>query len=324
MMELRWDPTLEEWVVIASHRSSRTFFPPADYCPLCPSKRGKMKTEILSSDYEIVVFENKFPSFSKSVSCLDTKRDNLYQRAAAKGICEVICYTSHHNLTLTELPTDQIENLILVWQDRYRELGKQSFIKYVFIFENKGKEVGVTLSHPHGQIYGYPFIPPKIKKELKASFNYFKKKRKCLFCEIGRKEGKKKKRVISQNRDFLAFVPFYAHFPYEVHIFPKKHLTSFHSFKKNDIRNLAEIMKKVLTKYDRLFGFSFPYIMNIHQAPTDGKKYPYYHFHIEFYPFYRAENRLKYLAGSEEGAGVFIGDLLPEDQASQLRKIGKL
>ncbi len=324
MMELRWNPTLEEWVVIASHRSERTFFPPKDYCPLCPSKKGKIETEILSSDYEIVVFENKFPSFSKSVSYSKNGKDGLYRRAPAKGICEVICYTSRHNLTLTDLPVEKIENLILVWQDRYRELGKYSFIKYVFIFENKGKEIGVTLSHPHGQIYGYPFIPPKIKKELNASFNYFKKKRKCLFCEIGKEEEKEKKRILSQNKGFLAFVPFYARFPYEVHIFPKKHLTSFHYFKEKDIKNLAEIMKDVLTKYDKLFGFSFPYIMSIHQAPTDGRKYPYYHFHIEFYPCYRTKNKLKYLAGSEEGAGVFIGDILPEDQASQLRKIGKL
>ena len=322
MMELRWDPTLEEWVIIASHRSERTFFPPADYCPLCPSKKGKPRTEIPSSDYEIVVFENKFPSLCKSVSnqpSVDSEEKKLYQRAAAKGICEVICYTPRHNLTLTDLPTDSIENLILVWQDRYRELGKYPFIKYVFIFENKGKEIGVTLSHPHGQIYGYPFIPPKIKKELKSSSHYFRKNRKCLFCEIVRKEKKEKKRIISHNEDFLAFVPFYAHFPYEVHIFPEKHLTSFHYFKKRDLRNLAEIMKNVLVRYDKIFNFSFPYIMNIHQAPTDGREYPDYHFHIEFYPCYRAKNRLKYLAGSEEGAGVFIGDILPEDQASQLR-----
>lgn len=279
-----------------------------------------METEIPSPDYEIVVFENKFPSFSRSVDYANNAKDSFYRRAPAKGICEVICYTPRHNLTLANLPVEKIENLILVWQDRYRELGKHSFIKYVFIFENKGKEIGVTLSHPHGQIYGYPFIPPKIKKELNASANYFKKNKKCLFCAIRKEEEKEGKRVVSKNNGFLAFVPFYAHFPYEVHIFSREHLPSFHYFKKKDIKNLAEIMKDVLTKYDRLFGFSFPYIMNIHQAPTDGRKYPYYHFHIEFYPCYRAKNKLKYLAGSEKGAGVFIGDILPDDQAFQLRK----
>ena len=325
MLELRWDPILEEWVVIASHRLNRTFFPPADYCPLCPSKKGKPETEIPSSDYEIVVFENKFPSFSRKVishqPSATSKKDILYKRKPAKGICEVVCYSPIHNLTLTDLPIAQIENLIFVWQDRYRKLGSYPFIKYVFIFENKGKEVGVTLSHPHGQIYAYPFIPPKIKKELRASSDYFKKEKRCLFCEIVKKEEKEKERIVYQDKDFLAFVPFYAHFPYEVHIFPKRHLNSLHHFKKQDIKGLAEIMKKVLTKYDRLFDFSFPYIMNMHQTPTDGKEYPYYHFHIEFYSFYRTKNKLKYLAGSESGAGVFINDALPEDQASQLREI---
>lgn len=194
MSELRWNPVLEEWVITATHRQDRTFLPPKNFCPLCPTKKGKFPTEIPSEDYEIAVFENKFPSLQRNAPEPKVKGDELYKVKKAKGICEVIVYTPKHNTTLTGQPLDEIYKLIKVWKDRYKELGSLRYIKYVFIFENKGEIIGVTLHHPHGQIYAFSYIPPKIAKELSSSRKYYNKNRKCLFCDIikKRKENKKK------------------------------------------------------------------------------------------------------------------------------------
>jgi len=317
--EIRFDPVLEEWVIVSPSRQGRTFFPPPEFCPLCPTKPGKEETEIPAEDYEIVVFENKFPSLS--LRCELTGDSAIYCKKPAKGVCEVICYTPLHSLTLTDLPEEQITRLIEVWKDRYIELGSLKEIKYVLIFENKGKEIGVTLTHPHGQIYAFSFIPPKPKRELNSSRKFFRKKGRCLFCWIIENELREKKRVVVENEKFVGFIPFWAHWPYEVHIYPKAHLTSMKELKDEDIKCLSFILKELLLKYDRLFHFSMPYIMIIHQAPTDGKDYSYYHFHFEFYPPYRTKDKLKYLAGCESGGGVFINDTIPEEKAEELRNV---
>ena len=193
--------------------------PPKDFCPLCPTKNSKIITEIPESDYDIVVFENKFPTFSRNPDKLDVGEVNKedffsFSKKKSKGICEVVCYTSNHDLFLEDMPVGKIGNLIKVWQDRYFDLGNKSFIKYILIFENKGKEIGVTLSHPHGQIYAFPYIPPVVLTELKSSKKFYKKNKKCLHCEIIKKELEDKTRVVIENSDFVAFIPFYARWPY--------------------------------------------------------------------------------------------------------------
>ena len=315
--EIRFDPVLEEWVIISPSRQTRTFLPSEKSCPLCPTKKGKPETEIPESDYEIVVFQNKFPSMTLNPEI--TKNSEFYINKPAKGICEVICYTPVHSKTLTDQPVEEICHLIEVWKDRYMELGSLKEIKYVLIFENKGKEIGVTITHPHGQIYAFPFIPPKPKRELDSSRKFYRKNGKCLFCQIIENEICERKRIVVENKKFIGFIPFWAHWPYEVHLYPKKHLKSLKELKKGDIKELAEILKELLLKYDRLFNFSFPYIMVIHQAPTDNKNYDYYHFHFEFYPPYRTKDKLKYLAGCETGAWTFINDTIPEEKAEELR-----
>jgi UDPglucose--hexose-1-phosphate uridylyltransferase len=231
-----------------------------------------------------------------------------------------VVYTPDHDSTLAEQPVDQIQKLIMVWKDRTRELARHEFVDYVFIFENKGKEVGVTLPHPHGQIYAYPFVPPYILRELKESERYWAERGSCLICDIAAKELATGSRVIAQNGTFAAVIPFFARYPYELHIYPKRHLGLFTDFTPEEIRGLAEIMKQVLTAFDGLFERSFPYIMCIHQAPTDGGDHRHYHFHIEFYPPMRSATKLKFLAGSEAGAGMFINDTLPEEKAAELRE----
>lgn len=300
--------------------------PPKDYCPLCPTKDNKIITEIPESDYDIVVFENKFPTFDKNPDKLDVGEANKedffsFSKKKSKGICEVICYTSNHDLFLEDMPVKRISNLIRVWQDRYFELGKKSFIKYVFIFENKGKEIGVTLSHPHGQIYAFPYIPPIALEELRSSKKFYRKNKKCLHCEIIKKELEDKERIVIENKDFIAFIPFYARWPYEVHIYCLRHLGSLCELYDREVTSLSKIIKELVNRYNKLFNFRMPYVMIIHQKPTDNKNYDYYHFHFEFYPPYRTKNKLKYLAGCELGAGTFINDTLPEEKAAELKSI---
>jgi UDPglucose--hexose-1-phosphate uridylyltransferase len=322
MSELRWHPFLEEWVITATHRQDRTFLPPQDYCPLCPTKPGGFPTEVPREQYDIVVFENKFPSLQKKPPVAAVEATSTSPVAPAQGICEVVCYSSQHNGTLTGMDLTRIENLIRVWQDRYQDLGSRDFIKYVYIFENKGEAVGVTLHHPHGQIYAFPFIPPKIERELNASAKYYGQHGRCLCCDTIAAETADRQRIVLEGERFIAFIPFFARYPYEVYLAPKRHLASMAEFTSEDRKDLALVLKGLLLKYDLLFGISFPYIMAVHQAPTDGADCPHYHLHFEFYPPLRTAIKLKYLAGCEAGAGNYINDTLAEEKAAELRAAG--
>ena len=320
MSELRWNPLLEQWVITATHRQERTFFPPDDYCPLCPTREGGFPTEVPATDYELVTFDNKFPSLRRNPPEPAVEETDLYRVRPAAGACEVVLYSPEHTASLTDRSVDEIENLVAVWTDRYVELGNLDFVDYVFIFENKGREIGVTLNHPHGQIYAYPFIPPIVERELSASRKHKRKTGKCLLCDILEREIADGRRLVAGNEHFQAIIPFYARYPYEVHILSRQHKRALPEFDRAEKRSLAEILKTVLLKYDNLWGFSLPYMMVLHQKPTDGKAHGYYHFHIEFYPPYRTREKLKYLAGSESGAGVFINDTLAEEKAKELRE----
>lgn len=321
MSELRWHPLLREWVITATHRQDRTFLPPKDYCPLCPTKPGAFPTEVPADDYEIVVFENKFPSLQHPAPEEAVNGSELYKVRPAAGACEVVLYSSKHDGTLVGESEEGIRNLIEVWTDRYVELGRRDYVDYVFIFENKGKEIGVTITHPHGQVYAYPFIPPIIARELDASREHYESTGRCLICDIVEEEKRDGSRVVFENDSFLAAIPFYARYPYEVHIFSKVHKGSLPEFSDLERWDLARILKAMLIKYDNLWDMSLPYMMVLHQNPTNGERYDYYHFHIEFYPPYRTKEKLKYLAGSESGAGVFINDTLAEEKAAELREV---
>jgi UDPglucose--hexose-1-phosphate uridylyltransferase len=319
--ELRWNPLLGEWVATATHRQDRTFLPPKDFCPLCPTVEGGFPTEVPESNYDVVVFENRFPSLRPNPDKPAVSASPLYAVEPGQGICEVVLYSPNHSTTLAEEPVEQIYKLVEVWTDRFSELSKLDYVDYVFVFENKGEAIGVTLHHPHGQIYGYPFIPPKIKTELEQSKLHHEKTGQCLFCSIIEEEQRDARRVIYTSDSFIAYVPFFARWPYEVHISSRRHLQALTDLSEREKADLASTLKKVLVAYDGLFSMSFPYMMVLHQRPTDEASYDYYHFHIEFYPPLRTAQKLKYLAGSETGAGVFINDTLAENTAEQLRKL---
>ncbi|NMC82835.1 MAG: galactose-1-phosphate uridylyltransferase [Armatimonadetes bacterium] len=324
MSERRWNPTLEQWVLTATHRQDRTFLPPADYCPLCPTAPGAAKeyeTDIPAPEYDIAVLENKFPSLRYPAPVPDVEGTELYPVGPGEGVCEVVLYTQQHNETLTVQPLQRIERLVRVWQDRFADLASRPFVDYVFIFENKGKVIGVTIDHPHGQIYAYPFVPPVAKTEIDAARRYRECTGRRLWDDILDEELRDGRRIVASNANWVALIPFYARYPYEVHLMPRRHLTTITEFTKTERWDFARILKVVLQKYDNLWGFSMPYMMVMHQAPTDGGDYDFYRFHVEFYPPHRTETKLKYLAGSESGAGVFINDTLPEVKAEEFRNV---
>jgi len=311
-----------EWVATATHRQARTFLPPADFCPLCPTKPGGFPTEIPEATYDIVAFENRFPSLQPEPPAPAVEASELYPVRPGQGVCEVIVYTPNHNATLAQESVEQIYKLVQVWTDRFRELSALEFAKYVFVFENKGEAIGVTLHHPHGQIYAYPFIPPRVQTELEQTRAHMGETGRCLLCDILAEERRGRgERIVAENASFAAYVPFFARYPYEVHISSARHLQALTDMSEAEGRDLAAMLKTVLAAYDKLFNLSFPYMMVLHQRPSDGGDYGHYHFHIEFYPPLRTATKLKYLAGSETGAGMFINDTLAEEKAAELRAL---
>ncbi len=320
MSELRWNALLDEWVITATHRQNRTYHPPAHYCPLCPTRPGAMETEIPLPDFDIAVFENKFPSLQRRPPRPAVKGNRLEPALPARGSCEVVVYTPEHDATLAQASEERILHLIQVWRDRYRELGRRPDVKYVLIFENKGEVIGVTLAHPHGQIYAFPFIPPLPSRELKTFRRHWKEHQSCLLCAMAAEERRRKARLVLENDAFTAYIPFAARYPYEVHLLPRRHIGDILALTESEQRAWAAALKRLLMGYDRLFGFSLPYMMLLHQRPSDGRRHPYFHFHVEFLPPHRTATKLKYLAGCESGAGTFINDTLAEEKAAELRR----
>jgi UDPglucose--hexose-1-phosphate uridylyltransferase len=320
MTERRFDPTLGEWRTFATHRQTRTFLPAAHACPLCPTKDEAAPTEIPRPAYQLAVFDNRFPSLTADPPEPTVPGSDLRPVESARGATEVVLYSDRHDLTLADMDVEHISRLIDVWADRYAVLGARDEVDYVFVFENKGEVIGVTLDHPHGQIYGYPDIPPRPLQELTAATEHLEAHGTCVWCEVVAHERADGIRVIGGDDSWVAYVPFAARFPYEVHIVANRHATSLLDLSDPERRSLAEVLKGVLTSYDALFGFSLPYVMAMHQAPTDdGPWLAVSHLHLELTPLHRTADRLKYIAGSELGGGAFINDTVPEQTAAALR-----
>jgi UDPglucose--hexose-1-phosphate uridylyltransferase len=293
----RYEELRGEQVVYAIDRQERTFLPPADHCPLCPTLPGREPTEIPFEQFEIAVFENRFPAFR-----------------SPHGAAEVVVYTDVHTGSFGTLQPERAEALMWVWRHRYLELGARADVEYVLIFENRGVEVGVTLHHPHGQIYAYPFLPPVPARELEADARLGG----CAPCELLRRELSDGRRVVYENEDVVVFVPYAARWAYEAHVIVRAHRPSLLECEPAELRMLADGLQTLTRGYDGLFDRPFPYVMAVHQAPTDGRARG--HLHVELYPPLRTADKLKYLAGSEQGAGTFISDTLPEESAAALRR----
>jgi UDPglucose--hexose-1-phosphate uridylyltransferase len=321
MTERRRDALTGQWRTFATQRQDRTFLPSDADCPLCPTRPDGPETEIPMAEYDIVVFDNRFPSLTPNPPEPTLPGSELYPVEPAVGATEVVVYTDDHHATLADLPVERIARIVDVWADRYAELGSRDEVAYVFVFENKGEAIGVTLHHPHGQIYAYPEIPPVPRLELEQGLAHLRERETCAVCDIVARERADGVRVIGRNPSFLAYVPFAARFPYEVHVTALRHAASVLDLTDPERRDLAELLQLVARAYDGLFGFSLPYVMSVHQAPTDdGTWQAVSHFHVEFTPIHRTAEKLKYLAGSELGAGAFVNDTVPEETAARLRR----
>jgi UDPglucose--hexose-1-phosphate uridylyltransferase len=328
--EKRWHPLLEEWVIIASQTSIRPWngaiienaeqkLPEHDpKCYLCPGvKRASGK---INPDYkETFVFDNDFASFALSAPEIDYNK-GIYKANSALGICRVVCFSPKHNTLLSEMSFNELEKVVRVWKEEFINISKNRSIKNILIFENKGKVIGVSNPHPHGQIYATGFIPKILMQEVRSSSQYFNENKTCLFCEILKIEKQKGTRIIIENESFTAFVPYFARYSYEVNIFSKRHFPKIDEMNEKEIIDLADILKKLLCKYDNLYKMNFPNMLMMHNAPVNGEDHnDHYHFHIEFYPPLRAPDKLKYLAGFESGGGNIINPTDPDFAAEQLR-----
>jgi UDPglucose--hexose-1-phosphate uridylyltransferase len=313
---LRWHPLRQEWIAYAGHRQNRTFLPSFD--PLARTEEGKDPTELPAGEYDVAVFENRFPTFHGGAHDPPTL---MVPTQPARGTTEVVVFTHDAASSLGALPLWNLEMLVEVWADRTRELGARDDVQYVYPFENRGVEVGVTLHHPHGQIYAYPFIPPIAARELEAQRAYHDQHGRGLLEDQLLKEVEEQTRVVHLEEHAIAVIPVFARYAYEVWIAPRRAVPSFVELTAVERRAFAHTLGVVLRKLDALWKKPFPYVMAFHQAPTDGKPHPEAHLHAEIYPAYRMEGRLKYLAGSELGAGVFTADTTPETKAKELRDV---
>ncbi|MBN1576984.1 MAG: galactose-1-phosphate uridylyltransferase [Chitinispirillaceae bacterium] len=314
MQELRWNPVLKWWVMVSDSREQRPLTPEKN-CPFCPGS-GKVP-----DSYDVLPYANDFPILSPHPPEVVPSGSILYRNEKSYGKCEVILYSPEHTLSLGELPEDNIGKLIDLWVEKYRELGDMDFIRYVFIFENRGKEIGVTIIHPHGQIYGFPFIPKKIELELSSCREYFEREKKNLYLEILHEELKDGRRIVDENGPFVTFVPYFAEYPYQAYIIPREQRLSIDEFSDDEKHHLGRSLTRIVTIYDHIFNREFPYMMCLDQKPTDGKDYPYYQFHIEFYPPLRNEKTQKFNASSETASWTHGNPSSPEQKAAELRNI---
>jgi UDPglucose--hexose-1-phosphate uridylyltransferase len=327
--EERWHPLREEWVVIAAHRQNRPWIgatvqangnPIPAYvsdCYLCPGN-ARVSGAVNPSYERTFVFDNDHPCVGPDASAeLPTPR--LPNRVRpARGLARVVCYSPRHDRTMAEMAHDHICEVVQVWQQQTCDLGRRPEINHVHCFENKGEVVGVSNPHPHGQIYATNFVFKTIEIELAASRRYLHEHGRGLFEDIIAAEQADGKRILYEDEHAIAFVPYFARYAYEVYVAPKRRVSHVSDLNDAEVTSLAHALKCVTVRYDNLWQMPFPYVMSLHQAPTNGEDHQGYHFFIPFHPPLRRPNMLKYLAGPEIGGGNFISDTAPEDKAAEL------
>ena len=328
--EERWHPLREEWVIIAAHRQNRPWsgetlseavkVEPAYVadCYLCPG--NERVSGARNPDYRgVFVFDNDHPCVGFDAPDSLAPAPGIYRNRRAEGIARVVCYSPRHNLTLAELAPPQIEELLTAWQRQYTELAAHPAIKHVLVFENKGEAVGVSNPHPHCQIYATNFVFKTIETEASASARHFGETGRPLFQDIIAAEQLDGRRIIAENETAIAFMPYFARYAYEVYVAPKKTYPSLAALSDAEAADFAAVLRETLIRFDNLWQMPFPYVMPLHQAPTDGGDYRAFHFHIQFHPPLRKPNLLKYLAGPEIGGGNFLSDTSPEEKAAELK-----
>jgi UDPglucose--hexose-1-phosphate uridylyltransferase len=330
--EQRWHPLREEWVVVAAHRQDRpwhgeraTISAPAvpeyvESCYFCP---GNVRVSgARNPDYEsVLVFDNDHPCVAAQAPQSLERPPGCYRNAPATGVARVVCYTPKHNATLAELPVGEIAALLGTWRDQYVELGARPEVRHVLTFENKGEVVGVSNPHPHGQIYATNFVFKTIETEAAVSQRHLREHGRALFADIIRAEQDDGRRILFESASAIVFLPYFARYAYECYVAPQQTHASLATMTPGELDGLAAALKALLVRYDNLWQVSFPYVLTLHQAPTDGADYSGFHFHIECHPPLRKPNLLKHLAGPEIGGGNFLSDTAPESKAEELRAV---
>jgi UDPglucose--hexose-1-phosphate uridylyltransferase len=330
--EERWHPLREEWVIVAAHRQDRPWSGEtvahdtgarpsyvAD-CYLCPG--NARVSGAVNPNYDgIFYFDNDHPCVGLEAPAPAEIESSVYRNRSAQGIARVVCYSPRHDLSLALLETNEVEALIAAWQRQYVDLGGRAEIDHVLIFENKGEVVGVSNPHPHCQIYATNFVFKTIDTEARASQRYFDQTGRALLSDVIAAEQRDARRIISENETAIAFLPYFARYAYEVFVAPKRACSGIASLTDAEARDFAEVLKDTVVRFDNLWQMPFPYVMPLHQAPTDGGDYRAFHFHIEFHPPLRRPHLLKYLAGPEIGGGNFLSDTAPEEKAAELRAL---
>lgn len=328
--EERWHPLREEWVIVAAHRQTRPWVgamvrnaetPTPAYAPdcyLCPGNArvsGRRNPEYTHT----YVFDNDHPCVGPEAPVELESPPALYRNRRADGLARVICYSPQHNLTLAEMDVAAIAEVARVWQRETHDLGARPEVNQVLIFENKGEVVGVSNPHPHGQIYATNFVWKTFETELNAQRRYHTETGRHLFADILAAEQHDGRRILYEDESTLAFVPYFARYAYEVFVAPKRRAPHIAALTEAEATSLAQALKAITVRFDNLWQTSFPYVMPLHQAPTDGGDYPEFHFFIGFLPPLRQPNLLKFLAGPEIGGGNFLSDTSPEAKAAELR-----
>lgn len=329
MPELRRDPILGRWVIIATDRAKRPhdFTAESDFtqggaCPFCPGSEDKTPTEILAyytpgreknkSGWWVRVIPNKFPALQIEGE-LSRNAEGLYDKMNGMGAHEVIIESPVHDQRMHEMETSKVEDLFWAYRDRIMDLKKDPRLEYILIFKNHGLAAGASLAHPHSQLMAMPMVPVRLKQEMAGAQKYYDYKERCVYCDVIRQELADKSRVVAQNDDFVAFAPYASRFPFEIWVVPTKHSSDFHAIQKPQVSNLATMMKTVLGKHYAVLD-NPPYNFILHTAPLKSGGLSHYHWYIEIIP------KLTKVAGFEHGTGFYINPTPPEEAAKFLRE----
>lgn len=335
--EQRWHPLREEWVIVSAHRQDRPWIGERlereqereqarreSYlrdCYLCPGNLRSSGTR--NPDYDSTfVFDNDHPCVAPDAPDPSPPPPGIYRARPARGIARVLCFHPSHDLTLAEMTPAAAQEVTATWQREMVDLGRRPEIAHVLMFENKGKAVGVSNPHPHGQIYATSFVFKTIALEAAASERHLADTGRVLFQDILGSELRDGRRVVYQNETAVAFLPYFGRYAYEVFVAPKRTHRDITALSEQEVIDFTDALQQVLIRFDNLWSMSFPYVMPLHQAPTDGGDYRGFHFHAEFHPPLRKPGLVKYLAGPEIGGGNFLSDTVPEEKAAELRAAG--
>ncbi len=327
--EKRWHPLRAEWVVYSAHRNSRpwqgadliktTSVPSFDpSCYLCPG--SKRISGLINPAYsDVFIFENDHPVVGMEAP--EVISSGFHKRGRAAGIAKVVCYDPRHHVTLSQMKLDKVITVFESFQREMKGFEKDPIIKSVLIFENKGEAVGVSNPHPHCQIYAVDFSLKLVEQQIRIGQEYEDKKDKNIFEEIINNEISDGSRILAENENAIAFIPFFARYAYEVMIFPKKQHATLISLSSVELNDMVSVFHQVVRKLDMNYEINFPYVMSVMQAPVDGGDYDSFRMHLWLQPPFRQPGLIKYLAGPEIGAGNFMADTIPEEKAAELRVI---